>query len=379
MIIATVFGTRPEAIKLCPVVTELRTRAGITVPVCVTGQHRQMLDQVLDVFGLLPDFDLGVMTPDQSLASLGARLLEGLDLALRQCNPDLVVVQGDTTSALMGALAAFYRRIPVAHVEAGLRTGNPQSPWPEEMNRRAIGQIATLHFPPTRSAREALLREGIAAESIRVTGNTVVDALRQTLDVVRRVPPAVPGLPADLWSDRKPMVLVTGHRRENFGPALESICKALVELASRFPEAQFVYPVHLNPNVREPVFRLLGGLGNIRLIEPVDYLAFLRLMDRAQLILTDSGGVQEEAPSMGKPVLVMRDTTERQEAIDAGLARLVGTDRVSLVDSVTAFLEHRDPLCSAPRRDNPFGDGYAAARIADSCIKFLSGRPASSS
>lgn len=371
MNITAVFGTRPEAIKLCPVIDELRKRPGVRVSVCVSGQHRQMLDQVLDVFQVVPDVDLGVMTHNQSLASLSARLLDRLDESLEAAPADLVVVQGDTTTALMGSLAAFYRRVPVAHVEAGLRTGNLFSPWPEEMNRRTVGQLATLHFAPTEGARQALLREGVAPKSIWVTGNTVVDALQRAREVVRRAPQPVPGLPPEFWASQKPMVLVTGHRRENFGSGLESICKALADLSSRFTYAEFVYPVHLNPNVREPVFRLLGGLANIRLLEPLDYLSFLRLMDRAALILTDSGGIQEEAPSMGKPVLVMRDTTERQEAIEGGLARLVGTQQGSIVDSVSAFLEGRDPLCRAPRGENPFGDGRAAERISDACVQFL--------
>jgi UDP-N-acetylglucosamine 2-epimerase (non-hydrolysing) len=375
--ITAIFGTRPEAIKLCPVIDELRKRDRVNVTVCVTGQHRQMLDQVLEVFGVTPDIDLNVMTSDQTLTSLSARLLDQLDANLGAANPDLVIVQGDTTTALMGALAAFYRRIPVAHVEAGLRTGNLFSPWPEEMNRRVVSQLATLHFAPTEGAQSTLLGEGVPPNSIWVTGNTVVDALQRAVEVVRQRPPDVPGISATLWDSHAKMVLITGHRRENFGSGLESICRALGVLASRFTDVNFVYPVHLNPNVREPVFRLLGDRPNVRLIEPVDYLSFVRLMDRAQLILTDSGGIQEEAPSMNKPVLVMRDTTERHEAIEAGFARLVGTDQVRIVEAVSAFLSDSEVSRDALFRQNPFGDGHASARIADACIEFLTSRPVS--
>ena len=366
-----VFGTRPEAIKLCPLILALRGRPGFETHVCVTAQHREMLDQVLDAFGVSPDADLALMQPDQTLAALTSRATRELDDYLAQTKPDLVLVQGDTTTAFCAALAAFYRRIPVGHVEAGLRTGNKLIPYPEEMNRVLTSRLADYHFAPTQLARRNLLQEGVAAERIFVTGNTVIDALQMAVAKTRRMEPSALGLPDDiarLGPDR-PLVLITGHRRESFGAGFESICAALARLAAMFPQVVFVYPVHLNPNVREPVFRLLGGRPNVRLTEPLGYLPFVALMDRARIVLTDSGGVQEEAPSLGKPVLVMRDTTERPEAIEAGTARLVGTDTLRIVDAAVQLLTDPKAYARMARIVNPYGDGKACARIVDILLR----------
>ena len=379
--ISVIFGTRPEAIKLAPVILALRKDTSFECRICVTGQHRQMLDQALEVFGIKPDTDLALMRPDQTLAGLTSRAIEALDSYLAAEKPDLVLVQGDTTTMFCAALTAFYHHVPVGHVEAGLRTWNLQAPWPEEANRLLTSRLATLHFAPTESARQNLLKEGVASESIHVTGNTVIDALFLALEKVKTNPPLIPGLPGNSLESLMdaPVVLITGHRRESFGEGFENICRAVGELGRRFPQAQFVYPVHPNPKVREPVLRILdrlnGGTGNIHLIEPLSYLPFVALMDRATLILTDSGGVQEEAPSLGKPVLVMRDTTERPEAVEMGAAKLVGTDTQTIVGNVSALLTDRRACVAMTAAANPYGDGRAAQRIAGASRVFLSRTP----
>ncbi len=374
--ILCVIGTRPEAIKMAPVIKALRRRAAnISTRVCVTGQHREMLAQVLDVFGIEPDTNLQLMRANQSLADLTSRALESLDAYFANCLPNLVLVQGDTTTAFCAALAAFYHHIPVGHVEAGLRTWNIASPWPEEANRVLISHLATLHFTPTRASRENLLREGIPENRITVTGNTVVDALLEAVALVKDHPPQIPGIESakvESWSS-KPMVLITGHRRENFGARFEAICRAIRELACRFPGVDFVYPVHLNPNVRRPVLEILGGtLPNVHLVDPIPYLSFVALMYRCTLIVTDSGGIQEEAPSLGKPVLVMRDTTERPEGVEAGCVRLIGTDQDRIVAEVGCLLTNRGAYEQMARTANPYGDGRAAERIVAACVEYLS-------
>ncbi len=363
--ILSVFGTRPEAIKMAPVVLRLAAHPGFDARVCVTAQHRSMLDSVLADFAIRPDFDLDVMRERQSLCGIAARVLDGLESVLASFRPERVLVHGDTTTTLAASLAAFYNRIRVGHVEAGLRTGNLEAPWPEEANRKVTALLTDLHFAPTERARRALLAEGVPPERILVTGNTVIDALllaRARLRRERELERAIAERFAFLSPDRR-LVLVTGHRRESFGVGFENICRALAELARRHPDIEILYPVHLNPNVREPVFRILGGLPSVHLIEPVEYLPFVHLMDRAHLIVTDSGGIQEEAPSLGKPVLVMREVTERPEAIEAGTVRLVGTDFARIVEETGRLLT--DPI--AYRRMataiNPYGDGRAAERI----------------
>ena len=354
--VAVVFGTRPEAIKLCPVVLALKADPAFDCRVCVTGQHKEMLYQVLDVFGVKPDIDLGLMRPNQTLGGLTARAIAALDDYLAQENPDIVMVQGDTTTVLAGALAAFYHHIPVAHVEAGLRTGNMESPWPEEANRVLTTRLAKWHFCPTENNRNNLLREGVNPSDIYVTGNTVIDALLLAKEKVKGE--------GEQRNDKR-SVLITGHRRENFGEGLEHICQAVKKLATEFPEVDFIYPVHLNPNVREPVNRLLNGLANVKLIEPQAYLPFVGLMNAAYLILTDSGGVQEEAPSLGKPVLVMRDTTERPEAVTAGTVKIVGTEVKSICDNVRRLLMDRAEYGKMAAAANPYGDGHAVERIVE--------------
>jgi UDP-N-acetylglucosamine 2-epimerase (non-hydrolysing) len=367
-----IFGTRPEAIKLVPVVLALRRRSDVVCRVCVTAQHRHMLDQVLHDFDLAADVDLDLMRPDQRLAGLTARAVEAVDAFLARERPALVVVQGDTTTTFCAALAAFYNRVPLAHVEAGLRTGNLDAPWPEEANRLLTTRLTRLHFPPTEAARRNLLAEGVPAERVHVTGNTVIDALLLAREKVRANPPTLPVPLAELFIDRRPLVLITGHRRENFGPGFEAICRAIADLAAQFPGVRFVYPVHLNPNVREPVKRILGAAGaNVLLTEPLSYLPFVALMDRATLLLTDSGGIQEEAPSLGKPVLVLRDTTERPEAVEAGTAQLVGTDRAGIMAAVSRLLTDPTAYAAMARAHNPYGDGRAAGRIADTCLRYL--------
>jgi UDP-N-acetylglucosamine 2-epimerase (non-hydrolysing) len=362
------FGTRPEAIKMAPVVHECRRRADrIETIVCLTGQHREMLDQVTGYFGIAADRDLNLMTPDQSLADVAARCLTGMDAALADFAPDCVVAQGDTTTVLSAALAAFYRRLPFVHVEAGLRTGNLQSPWPEELNRRVAGLVTALHCAPTESAAENLLREGVAADAVHVTGNTVIDALLWT--VARERGRGRPWRAKYAALGDRRMVLITGHRRENFGDGMEQICSAIRLLARRFPDVEFLYPVHLNPHVREPVARLLSGQKNVHLVEPAPYPEFVWLMDRSTLILTDSGGVQEEAPSLGKPVLVMRGTTERPEAVEAGAAELVGTDPFRIFDRTSVLLTDRAAYSLHQTDRSPYGDGQAAARIVELMLR----------
>ena len=369
--ISVIFGTRPEAIKLAPVILALKADQTFDCQVCVTAQHRQMLDQVMDIFSIKADCDLDLMKPDQTLAGLTARAVEGLDRYLARAKPDAVLVQGDTTTVFCGALAAFYQRIPVGHVEAGLRTGNLYSPWPEEANRILTSRLARWHFAPTAVSRQNLLAENVPHESIYVTGNTVIDALSLAQERLRAADLYIEGLP-EFLQPRTPLgqprvVLITGHRRENFGAGFESICLAIAELARRYPQVHFVYPVHLNPRVREPVERLLGCLEsvNVHLVEPLDYLPFIGLMSRADIVLTDSGGVQEEAPSLGKPVLVMRDTTERPEAVEAGTVRLVGTALEKIVNGVSELLDSDTSYKAMARAINPYGDGKSAQRIVD--------------
>lgn len=376
--VSVIFGTRPEAIKLAPVILALGADRSLECRTCVTGQHRHMLTQVLSAFDIVPDSNLHLMTANQTLAGLTARAVASVDEYLKRERPQLVLVQGDTTTAFCAALAAFYNDVPVAHVEAGLRTWNLKAPWPEEANRVLLTRLAALHFAPTGQARDNLLQEGVPETSIVVTGNTVVDALLLVLAKVRKQPVRIPGLPDRIVKsrDRYPVVLITGHRRETFGPKMEGICLAIADLARRFPHVQFVYPVHLNPNVWRPVNRILGkvGTGNIRLLKPLSYFPFVALMDRASLIMTDSGGVQEEAPSLGKPVLVMRDATERTEALTQGTATLVGTDRNAIVGAASALLEGGRAYEAMTRVHNPFGDGRAAERVVRSCREFLCSR-----
>ena len=361
--VLSVFGTRPEAIKMAPVVAALAAASDIESRVCATGQHREMLDQVLSLFRITTDYDLAVMRPAQNLGEVTAAVLTGLDGILSEFQPDLVLVHGDTTTALAASLAAFYRRIPIGHVEAGLRTGDIQSPWPEELNRKVADSVSELYFAPTGKSRANLLAEGAPDERIFVTGNTVIDALHDIASVIENDPALSVEMEQrfGLAADRK-VVLVTGHRRESFGAGFERICRALGRLADR-PDVQIVYPVHLNPNVKGPVERLLRSRENIRLIPPQDYLPFVYLMKRAHLILTDSGGVQEEAPSLGKPVLVMRDTTERPEAVEAGTVRLVGTDDSLIVSEAARLLDDPEAYAAMSQANNPYGDGHAAARI----------------
>lgn len=366
--ISVIFGTRPEAIKLAPVILKLREQASLAVEVCVTAQHREMLDQVLEVFGITPDADLNLMEKDQTLGRFTARAVEALDRHLEKQRPDLILVQGDTTTVFCAALAAFYHHIPVGHVEAGLRTGDLRNPWPEEANRVLTTRIADLHFAPTETSRANLLHEGVSPASIHVTGNTVIDALFLAVEKIHAHPPAIQGLPSAAATGvhgGHPMVLITGHRRESFGSGFENICRAVADLATMFPAVDFVYPVHLNPSVREPVLRILKNpeLSNIHLLDPLPYLPFAMLMDRARLILTDSGGIQEEAPSLGKPVLVMRETTERPEAVAAGTVKLVGTDKARIVEAARLLLTNETAYHSMARAHNPYGDGRASGRI----------------
>jgi UDP-N-acetylglucosamine 2-epimerase (non-hydrolysing) len=363
--VLVVMGTRPEAVKLAPVLWDLKRRVEhFETHVCVTGQHREMLDQALELFGIAPDHDLRIMSRDQSLADLTARAVTGLDRILARQTMDVVLVQGDTTTAFCGALAGFYRSAQVGHVEAGLRTGNRASPFPEEANRRLVSQLADYHFAPTRRAQDNLLAEGIAPASVFVTGNPVIDSLLWARDRVRRVQPALPvGLFERL--DGRQVVLVTGHRRESFGSKFEGLCAAIRRIADENDDAIVVYPVHLNPNVQEPVRRILGNHDRVVLLEPLSYESFVWLMDRSTLVLTDSGGVQEEAPSLGKPVLVLRDVTERSEGVEAGNARLIGTDPARVHSEVSLLLRDRSRREAMTREANPYGDGRAASRIVD--------------
>lgn len=362
--ILIVFGTRPEAIKMAPVIKTLALLKNIEIKTCVTAQHRQMLDQVLELFDIKPDFDLDLMKPGQDLTDITTNVLLGMRSIFQQWYPDYVLVHGDTTTAMAAGLAAFYAKIPVAHVEAGLRTNDIYSPWPEEMNRRLVGRIATLHFAPTETARSNLMAEGCSDKTIFVTGNTVIDAL---LSVVRKI--KTDQKTNQMLSERfsylqknKRLILVTGHRRENFGQGFDGICNGLSQLAKR-NDVEIIYPVHLNPNVQEPVNRLLGSYDNIHLIEPLDYLPFLYLMNRAYILLTDSGGIQEEAPALGKPVLVMRENTERPEAIAAGTAKLVGTNALRILEECNLLLDDNHIYKNMSHASNPYGDGLSAQRI----------------
>jgi UDP-N-acetylglucosamine 2-epimerase (non-hydrolysing) len=365
MRILTVFGTRPEAIKMAPVVKALADADDIDARVCVTAQHREMLDQVLTLFNIEPDYDLNLMRPQQDLTDITVNVLLGLRPILADFCPDLVLVHGDTSTTLGASLAAYFQRIAVGHVEAGLRTGNIMSPWPEELNRRVAGVITALHFAPTEQSRRNLIAETVDPASIVVTGNTVIDALHQVVTMIDNDPAIANGLGKQFTFDpAKRMILVTGHRRESFGGGFERICSALAQLAQR-DDVEIVYPVHLNPNVKGPVEASLGSLSSVHLLPPQDYLPFVYLMNRAHLILTDSGGVQEEAPSLGKPVLVMRDTTERPEAVEAGTVLLVGTDEQAIVDSVTQLLDDQSVYERMSFAHNPYGDGKAAGYILD--------------
>lgn len=365
-----VFGTRPEAIKMAPLMKALKGVSGIEARVCVTAQHRQMLDQVLDLFAIRPDFDLNLMRPNQDLTDITGNVLSGMRGVFSQYRPDRVLVHGDTTTTFAASVAAYYAKIPVGHVEAGLRTGNAYSPWPEEMNRRLTGAIADLHFAPTIQAKNNLLKEGVESRNVIVTGNTVIDALLDVVDKIKGSPELQAEMAARFGfvDDSKRLILVTGHRRENFGDGFERICKALRKISMR-DDVQVVYPVHLNPNVQEPVRAILGEARNVFLIDPLDYLPFVYLMSRAHIILTDSGGVQEEAPSLGKPVLVMRDTTERPEAIEAGTVRLVGTDEKKIVEAAESLLDHPAVYELMSRAHNPYGDGKASQRIVEELLK----------
>jgi UDP-N-acetylglucosamine 2-epimerase (non-hydrolysing) len=367
-----VFGTRPEAIKMAPVAKVLEADPRITAAVCVTAQHREMLDQVLELFSISPEYDLNVMRPGQTLAQITSAILGGMSKVLEDFTPDIILVHGDTATTFASTLAAYYHKIPTAHIEAGLRTGNLYSPWPEEANRKLTGALASLHFAPTPTAEQNLLGEGVASDSIVVTGNTVIDALVQVDDKIQNDASMRAKFSAEFNFIRPDarLILITGHRRESFGGGFERICSAIAQAAMKYPEADFVYPVHLNPNVQEPVNRLLSKAPNIHLIEPLDYLPFVYLMGRAYLILTDSGGIQEEAPSLGKPVLVMRDTTERPEAVEAGTVKLVGTDTDTIVQNINQLMLDQDTYKAMSFAHNPYGDGKACTRIVDPLIEF---------
>ncbi len=377
--IMLVFGTRPEAIKMAPLVKEFQKYPEeFTTLVCVTGQHRQMLDQVLDLFEIVPDYDLNIMKQGQDLYDVTARVLTGMRDVLKGTQPDVVLVHGDTTTSTAAALAAFYQQIPVGHVEAGLRTHNIYSPWPEEMNRQITGRIATYDFAPTPLSRENLLNEGVDKAKITVTGNTVIDALYMVVDKIKsntELDKDLSGILREAGYDvarldnGRRLVLITGHRRENFGDGFISMCKAIKSLTQKYPDVDFVYPMHLNPNVRKPIHEVFGedlnGLGNMFFIEPLEYLSFVYLMEKSDIVLTDSGGIQEEAPGLGKPVLVMRDTTERPEALSAGTVRLVGTDYDKIVDEVSMLLDDEKHYEEMSKAVNPYGDGMASKRIVD--------------
>lgn len=377
--IMLVFGTRPEAIKMAPLVKEFQknTKDFQTI-VCVTGQHREMLDQVLSIFEIKPGYDLNIMKQGQDLYDVTARVLTGMRDVLKEANPDIVLVHGDTTTSTAAALAAFYQQIPVGHVEAGLRTHNIYSPWPEEMNRQLTGRIATYHFAPTPLSKQNLLMENVAEDRIMVTGNTVIDALYMVVDKIRQDKELDAMLEQSLrdagydvarLKDGKALVLITGHRRENFGDGFISMCRAIKALTEKYPDVDFVYPMHLNPNVRRPIHEVFGedlsGLKNMFFIEPLEYLSFVYLMEKSTLVLTDSGGIQEEAPGLGKPVLVMRDTTERPEALEAGTVKLVGTDYGRIVSEVSALLDDSAYYDRMSKAVNPYGDGLACKRIVD--------------
>lgn len=378
------FGTRPEAIKMAPLVKQFQCYSSqIETVVCVTGQHREMLDQVLELFEIAPDFDLNIMQKGQNLYDVTSRVLNGMGEILRQVHPDVVLVHGDTTTSMAAALASYYEQIPVGHVEAGLRTNNIYSPWPEEMNRQITGRIAAYNFSPTVLSRENLLRENVTDNSIVVTGNTVIDALHYVVDKIEgdtqlasQLRDKIASVGYDLRrldNDSRRMVLITGHRRENFGSGFKSICMALLHLAERFPMVDFVYPMHLNPNVRRPISEIMGDkrLENLIFIEPLDYFEFVNLMRHSYIVLTDSGGIQEEAPGLGKPVLVMRDTTERPEAVEAGTVKLVGTDYDKIVLETTTLLSDSRAYEAMSRAVNPYGDGKASDRIVKKMLEYL--------
>ena len=379
--IMLVFGTRPEAIKMAPLVKEFQKRPNeFQTIVCVTGQHREMLDQVLHIFEITPDYDLNIMKQGQDLYDVTARVLLGMRDVLKEARPDVVLVHGDTTTSTAAALAAFYQQIPVGHVEAGLRTHNIYSPWPEEMNRQLTGRLATYHFAPTPLSRQNLLSEGVQESHITVTGNTVIDALYMVVDKIKRDKALdaelekllkQSGYDVNRLSAGKKLVLITGHRRENFGDGFISMCRAIKALTEKYPEVDFVYPMHLNPNVRKPIHKVFGedlsGLGNMFFIEPLEYLSFVYLMEKSTIVLTDSGGIQEEAPGLGKPVLVMRDTTERPEALEAGTVKLVGTDYDKIIKEVSALIENREYYDKMSKAVNPYGDGLSSNRI----VKYL--------
>ena len=382
--IMLVFGTRPEAIKMAPLVKEFQKHSDkFQTIVCVTGQHREMLDQVLHIFEIVPDYDLNIMKQGQDLYDVTARVLLGMRDVLKEAQPDVVLVHGDTTTSTAAALAAFYQQILVGHVEAGLRTHNIYSPWPEEMNRQLTGRIATYHFAPTPLSRKNLLAEGISENRITVTGNTVIDALYMVVDKIKKdkVLDATlesvlkeSGYDVNRLSGGKKLVLITGHRRENFGDGFISMCKAIKALKEKYQDIDFVYPMHLNPNVRKPIHEVFGedlsGLGNMFFIEPLEYLSFVYLMEKSTIVLTDSGGIQEEAPGLGKPVLVMRDTTERPEALEAGTVKLVGTDYDKIVEEVSALIEDEAYYDRMSKAVNPYGDGKACERIINSLLLF---------
>ncbi|WP_284879644.1 non-hydrolyzing UDP-N-acetylglucosamine 2-epimerase [Acinetobacter variabilis] len=361
-----VFGTRPEAIKMAPLALQLKQREdSFDTKVCVTGQHRQMLDQVLDLFNLTPDFDLNLMKPGQTLSDITSSVLKGLEQVFTEWTPDVVLVHGDTATTFAASLAAYYHKISVGHVEAGLRTGDIYSPWPEEANRKLTGALTTYHFAPTQSSYNNLIKENIDPKNITITGNTVIDALLTVKEKVETDRAVIAQFEQqfNFLDSKKKLILVTGHRRENFGQGFLNICTALANIAKQYPDVQIVYPVHLNPNVQKPVNELLSGISNIYLIAPQDYLPFVYLMNRSYLILTDSGGIQEEAPSLGKPVLVMRDTTERPEAVEAGTVKLVGTDATLIQQSVIELVENRDLYQTMAAAHNPYGDGTACQQI----------------
>ena len=361
-----VFGTRPEAIKMAPVVKACKAREELEVKVCVTAQHRQMLDQVMEIFGLTADFDLNVMAPNQTLGDVTCKVLKGMEGVFAQWMPDIILVQGDTTTVMAAALAAFYHKIAIGHVEAGLRTGNLYSPWPEEANRLLAGCLATQHYAPTPRSAQNLLKENKNPAAVFTTGNTVIDALHEAVKIMDDNAELKAKLAAQFpfLDPAKRLVLVTGHRRENFGDGFIHICNAIKRVASR-PDVQVVYPMHMNPNVRKPVNEILGGLTNVHLIEPLDYLSFLYMMRQSYLIMTDSGGVQEEAPSLGKPVIVMRDTTERPEAVDAGTVILAGTETEAMASAAEKLLDDKAFYDKMAQAVNPYGDGLAAKRIAE--------------
>ena len=367
MKVLSVFGTRPEAIKMAPLVKALEAAPQIQSRVCVTAQHRQMLDQVLGLFNIVPDYDLNIMKPDQTLEGVTSEILLKVGSVIREFQPDLVLVHGDTATTFATSLTAFYNKTAIGHIEAGLRTGNMYSPWPEEANRTLTGKLTKFHFAPTETSRSNLLREGVPAEFISVTGNTVIDALLQIQAKINddaSLRSELDGHFSSLPKDGR-IVLITGHRRENFGSGFQNICKYIRRLSEIFPNDSFVYPVHLNPSVRGPAKEILEGIRNVHLLEPLEYMPFVHLMCRAHIILTDSGGIQEEAPSLGKPVLVMRDTTERPEAIDAGTVRLVGTDADRIVEQVSLLMQDSGAYNQMAIAHNPYGDGKACKRIVD--------------